>query len=129
MTETGQTALHIAVHQGHSRVVERLVGFGSNLNIQDDDGDTALHIALSRDTADALSTETPQLNKVLLPFRFTRIPIQHSLVPWPLRRPGDETIIYIPQHSLFIRKLIPNSWEILRGSIYVTFTSWQTVKI
>ena len=64
MTETGQTALHIAVHQGHSRVVERLVGFGSNLNIQDDDGDTALHIALSRDTADALSTETPQLNKV-----------------------------------------------------------------
>ena len=75
MTETGQTALHVAVQQGHSRIIERLVGFGSNLNIQDDDGDTALHIALSRDTADALSTETPQLNKVLLPFRFTRIPI------------------------------------------------------
>ena len=65
VTDTGQTALHIAVHQGHARIVERLVGFGINLNVQDSDGDTALHIALSRDTADILSAETPQLIKVL----------------------------------------------------------------
>lgn len=68
VTETGQTALHIAVHQGHVRVVERLVGFGIDLNIQDGDGDTALHIALSRDSVDILSAETPQLKKVVLPF-------------------------------------------------------------
>ena len=68
VTDTGQTALHIAVHQGHARIVERLVGFGINLNMQDSDGDTALHIALSRDTTDALSAETPQLKKVL-PFQ------------------------------------------------------------
>ena len=29
-----QTALHIAVHQGHGPIVERLVGFGANLNLQ-----------------------------------------------------------------------------------------------
>ena len=29
-----QTALHIAVHQGHGRIVERLVGFGAKLNTQ-----------------------------------------------------------------------------------------------
>ena len=60
----GQTALHLAVHQGHARIVERLVGFGINLNLQDSDGDTAVHIALSRDTAKPLSAETPQLKKV-----------------------------------------------------------------
>ena len=47
VTETGQTALHLAVHQGHARTVERLVGFGIDLNMQDSDGDTALHIALA----------------------------------------------------------------------------------
>ena len=47
--------------------MERLVGFGIDLNIQDSDGDTALHIALARDTADTLSAETPQLKKVCTP--------------------------------------------------------------
>ena len=74
VTDTGQTALHIAVHQGHARIVERLVGFGINLNLQDTDGDTALHIALSRDTADILSAETPQLIKVL-PFQYSGTPV------------------------------------------------------
>ena len=44
--------------------MERLVGFGIDLNLQDSNGDTALHIALSRETADVLSSETPQLKKV-----------------------------------------------------------------
>jgi E3 ubiquitin-protein ligase mind-bomb len=59
-----QTALHIAVHQGHTRIVERLVGFGINLNVQDATGDTALHTALSKTSVDMLSAETPQLKKV-----------------------------------------------------------------
>lgn len=58
------TPLHLAVHQGHSRIVERLVGYGSNLNAQDGDGDTPLHCALRRETADPISSETPQLMKV-----------------------------------------------------------------
>lgn len=63
-TNSKSTALHIAVANGHSRVVERLVGFGCSLSLQDDDGDTPLHEALQKDTADPLSTETPQLMKV-----------------------------------------------------------------
>ena len=59
-----QSALHLAVLQGHTRIVERLVGFGIDLNLQDSNGDTALHVALSRRSADALSMETPQLKKV-----------------------------------------------------------------
>ncbi len=63
-TGQGQTALHLAVHQGHARIVERLVGFGVDLNIQDGDGDTALHIAVLKETVDNLTAETPQLKKV-----------------------------------------------------------------
>ena len=29
-----QTSLHIAAHQAHGRIVERLVGFGADLNLQ-----------------------------------------------------------------------------------------------
>ena len=58
------TALHAAVHTGHSRIVERLVGFGSNLNMQDHDGDTPLHLIMAQETADPLTVETPQLKKV-----------------------------------------------------------------
>ena len=60
----GQTALHFAVHQGHSRITERLVGFGANLDAQDSDGDTPLHVTLVRETVDPLSADTPQLKKV-----------------------------------------------------------------
>ena len=69
----GQTALHMAVHQGHARIVERLVGYGIDLNLRDSDGDTALHIALARQTIDVLSSETPQLNKVRCGLRLVMI--------------------------------------------------------
>ena len=66
VTEAGHSALHLAVNQGHTRIVERLVGFGIDLDLQDNDGDTALHDALilSRGSAVILSEETPQLKKV-----------------------------------------------------------------
>ena len=63
-TNENQTALHLAVHQGHFCIVERLVGYGANLNIQDINGDTPLHIALVRDNADVLNSESPQLRRV-----------------------------------------------------------------
>ena len=44
--------------------MERLVGYGIDLNLQDNNGDTALHAALARQSADTLSAETPQLKKV-----------------------------------------------------------------
>ncbi|XP_019848978.1 PREDICTED: E3 ubiquitin-protein ligase MIB2-like [Amphimedon queenslandica] len=58
------TPLHYAVHQGHVRVVERLIGFGAKLNVQDHDGDTPLHMAMVRQTDGALGSDTPQLKKL-----------------------------------------------------------------
>ncbi|KAM6402544.1 E3 ubiquitin-protein ligase MIB2 isoform 3-T5 [Rhynochetos jubatus] len=43
-----QTPLHLAVIQGHVGMVELLVGEGCDVNAEDEDGDTAMHIALER---------------------------------------------------------------------------------
>ncbi len=60
------TPLHVAVHEGYSRMVENLVGSGANLNaITSDGGNTVLHLAISRKNMRPLSPLTPQLNKVL----------------------------------------------------------------
>lgn len=64
LTSTHHTALHLAVDRGHSRIVERLVGFGSSLDIKDSDGDTPLHIVLMKSNTDPLTDETPQLKMV-----------------------------------------------------------------
>ena len=40
---SGKTALQVACHQGHMEIVKMLLGAGANLEVQDDDGDTALH--------------------------------------------------------------------------------------
>ena len=63
-TNDNQTALHLAVHQGHCKIVERLVGYGVELNVQDENGDTPLHFALARESVESLSPDTPQLKKV-----------------------------------------------------------------
>ncbi|GAA6108319.1 E3 ubiquitin-protein ligase MIB2 isoform X3 [Tachysurus ichikawai] len=44
----GQTPLQLAVTQGHMQVVELLVIEGANVNAEDEEGDTAMHTALSR---------------------------------------------------------------------------------
>ncbi|XP_056158215.1 E3 ubiquitin-protein ligase MIB2 isoform X3 [Lampris incognitus] len=43
-----QTSLQLAVTQGHSELVQLLVAEGADVNIEDEDGDTAMHVALSR---------------------------------------------------------------------------------
>ncbi|XP_025906749.1 E3 ubiquitin-protein ligase MIB2 isoform X1 [Nothoprocta perdicaria] len=43
-----QTPLHLAVIQGHVEMVQLLVSEGSDVNAEDEDGDTAIHIALER---------------------------------------------------------------------------------
>ena len=40
---SGTTALQVASHQGHIDIVKLLLAAGSNLELQDEDGDTALH--------------------------------------------------------------------------------------
>ncbi|XP_064385292.1 E3 ubiquitin-protein ligase MIB1-like isoform X2 [Halichondria panicea] len=86
-TNQGQTALHLAVHQGHARIIERLVGFGVDMNILDSDGDTALHMAVVKETVDNLTQETPQLKKVK-----DRLPGQQlkAVIPCFLVQEGSE---------------------------------------
>ncbi|KAG2459186.1 E3 ubiquitin-protein ligase MIB2 isoform X1 [Polypterus senegalus] len=43
-----QTPLQLAVTQGHAEMVQLLVAEGADVNLEDEDGDTAMHIALSR---------------------------------------------------------------------------------
>ncbi|XP_015273446.1 PREDICTED: E3 ubiquitin-protein ligase MIB2 [Gekko japonicus] len=43
-----QTPLHLAVTQGHMEMVQLLVSEGCDVNAEDEDGDTAMHIVLER---------------------------------------------------------------------------------
>ena len=63
-TNEGQTALHLAVYESYYRIVERLIGYGVDLNTQDENGDTPLHIAISRASMKTVPADTPQLKKV-----------------------------------------------------------------
>ncbi|KAM3618642.1 uncharacterized protein V6R79_023017 [Siganus canaliculatus] len=51
-----QTPLQLAVMQGHTDLVQLLVAEGADVNMEDEDGDTAMHVALLR----------PQLANVML---------------------------------------------------------------
>ncbi|KAM9476073.1 E3 ubiquitin-protein ligase MIB2 isoform 1-T1 [Clarias gariepinus] len=60
----GQTPLQLAVTQGHMQLVELLVMEGANVNAEDEEGDTAMHTALSRQqlTTTLSSTERDASN-------------------------------------------------------------------
>lgn len=60
----GQTPLQLAVTQGHMQLVELLVIEGANVNAEDEEGDTAMHTALSRQqlTTTLSSTERDASN-------------------------------------------------------------------
>ncbi|KAF2984008.1 hypothetical protein EK904_014608, partial [Melospiza melodia maxima] len=52
-----QSPLHLAVIQGHVAMVQLLVSQGSDVNAEDEDGDTAMHMALERQQLLALALE------------------------------------------------------------------------
>ena len=58
-TLTDLTALHVAAHEGHATGVELLVGYGADLNVAVDNGNTALHLILAKNNMKPLDCNTP----------------------------------------------------------------------
>uniref|UniRef100_A0A8C2ZXG6 RING-type E3 ubiquitin transferase n=1 Tax=Cyclopterus lumpus TaxID=8103 RepID=A0A8C2ZXG6_CYCLU len=52
-----QTPLQLAVTQGHTDLVQLLVSEGADVNMEDEDGDTAMHVALLRPHSTEESSE------------------------------------------------------------------------
>lgn len=61
---TQLTPLHLALQEGQIEAVERLIGYGADLNYKTRDGNTPLHIALGRNNMRKPSERTPQIKKV-----------------------------------------------------------------
>ena len=59
-----QTPLLLAVSQGHMSIIELLVSKGADVHVEDEDGDTCLHLALMRQTVSMDSEESPMLESV-----------------------------------------------------------------
>ena len=60
------TALHIAAHEGHTALIELLVGYGADLNATVEKGNTALHLILAKQSMKPLDENTPYTLEVLL---------------------------------------------------------------
>ncbi|XP_042708780.1 E3 ubiquitin-protein ligase MIB2 isoform X3 [Chrysemys picta bellii] len=60
-----QTPLHLAVTQGHMDLVQLLVREGSDVNSEDEDGDTAMHIVLERQQLMSVMAEEQEGGKGL----------------------------------------------------------------
>ncbi|XP_038069488.1 E3 ubiquitin-protein ligase MIB1-like [Patiria miniata] len=63
-TNSGQTALHLAVDNAHKKCIEALVNSGANVNAQNSDGDTSLHLVMKASIKDIMRV-TP-LEKLLV---------------------------------------------------------------
>ncbi len=50
--------------EGHSNIIELLVGYGMDLNCLDTDGHTPIHVIMIKKSVKPLSADTPQMNKV-----------------------------------------------------------------
>ena len=60
----GHTPLLGAILNGHSRIIERLVGYGADIHAQNENKDTALHLLANTTKFDAINKSTPELLKV-----------------------------------------------------------------
>ena len=67
LEEEGRTALHCVAIEGHTDLVELLVGYGVDLNRVDHLGNTALHLVLFKKLGYSPNeTLSPRLTKVCL---------------------------------------------------------------
>ena len=61
-----QTPLHLAAHEGYTRVIERLIGYGADPNMTDVSGNTPLSdVIRNRGIIKTPSEDSPQTLQVL----------------------------------------------------------------
>ncbi|KAL3861794.1 hypothetical protein ACJMK2_007813 [Sinanodonta woodiana] len=59
-----QTPLLLAVSQGHVGILELLVARGADVNVEDEDGDTCLHLSLMRHSIATEKEDSPMLESI-----------------------------------------------------------------
>ncbi|XP_045161724.1 E3 ubiquitin-protein ligase MIB2-like [Mercenaria mercenaria] len=59
-----QTPLLLAVSQGHTGLIELLVSKGADVNVDDEDGDTCLHLGLMRQSVSTEREDSPMLESI-----------------------------------------------------------------
>ena len=65
-TTNGLTPLHIAAHEGHTAIVEVLVGYGADLNAADEErGNAPLHLIIARKNMKPIDASMAYLWKVM----------------------------------------------------------------
>lgn len=60
----GYTALHGAIISGGLKAIEKLVGCGADVNAQDNDGDSPLHLIRHSKAEEQVTDSTPEMIKV-----------------------------------------------------------------
>ena len=60
----GHTPLHGAIISGSLKTIEKLVGLGANVNAQDNDGDSPLHLVQLSKVKEQVTDQCPQMMKV-----------------------------------------------------------------
>ncbi|XP_023209720.1 E3 ubiquitin-protein ligase MIB2-like [Centruroides sculpturatus] len=60
-----QTPLLLAVSQGHCSLIELLVRFGANINAEDEDGDTGMHLALMKQKSEVDIKEAQTISGIV----------------------------------------------------------------
>ena len=63
-SDKGFTALHLAASEGHTGLVELLVGYGAEVNVSVEDGSTLLMMVLTQKKMRPLGPDTPHLKQV-----------------------------------------------------------------
>ena len=71
-TDNESTPLMLAAHHGNLKIVKLLVTEGADINAQDDDGNTSLHLAINRKTGPALLLEMVSNHKVSIGISFKK---------------------------------------------------------
>ena len=73
LTHNGLSALHVAAMKKKPKVLELLVGYGAQLDLTDDDGDTPLHMVLDRELC-LPSDSVPRIHRVIVLLLHTSSP-------------------------------------------------------